>query len=387
MSELSKTLEFDIVICGAGPAGTTCALTLGQSGLKVALLEKSSFPRDKVCGDALAAYVPMVLNSIKPEYAEAFACFDERMIVDSVRFVAPNEKHIDIKFPKQGSISTRLRFDNFLFGLVKTLPNIRIFENTAVHNITPETDHIVIDAGKELRLKTKLLIGCDGAQGIASRKLTNTTVNRKHYSAAVRGYYENVKGIPPSTFEIHLLPEVLPSYLWIFPLPDNKANVGIGQVSRLLSRTKINLRETLQHAIQEAPTLKDRFKNARLIGDIEGYGLPLGSRKVTMSGHRFMLCGDAASLIDPLTGEGIGQAMVSARNAGRQALLCFQENNFSSSFMKQYDKGVYDKFWKTHHAHYLGQKIIGNRPWVANTAINMALKNTLLEKTMKKLFL
>ena len=62
------TEKFDVIICGAGPAGATCALALGYSDLKVALIDKSNFPRDKICGDAIAAYVPKVLNTINPDF-------------------------------------------------------------------------------------------------------------------------------------------------------------------------------------------------------------------------------------------------------------------------------------------------------------------------------
>jgi len=68
----------------------------------------------------------------------------------------------------------------------------------------------------------------------------------------------------------------------------------------------MDLRTSFQNVLDEIPSIRDRFKNAERIGKIEGFGLPLGSRKVPMSGDRFMLCGDAASLIDPLSGEGIG---------------------------------------------------------------------------------
>ena len=91
---------FDVVICGAGPAGSTCALALGASGLKVALIDQSHFPREKICGDAVAAYVPKVLSSIHPKYAEALEQFSDKVIVNSYRIVAPNEKHVDFTFPE-----------------------------------------------------------------------------------------------------------------------------------------------------------------------------------------------------------------------------------------------------------------------------------------------
>ena len=162
------------------------------------------------------------------------------------------------------------------------------------------------------------------------------------------------------------------------------ANVGVGALSANISKRKLNLRKIFQDIINNVTYLKDRFKNAEQIGMIEGFGLPLGSRKVTISGNNFMLCGDAASLIDPLSGEGIGQAMVSGRYAGWQAKKCFEQNNFSSAFMKQYDKQVYDKFWIRHRKNYAIQQIIGNREWLLNGVINLASKKRLIKALLIK---
>ena len=114
---------YDVVISGAGPAGCTCALALGSSGLRVALVDKEKFPRSKVCGDAVAAYVPKVLNTIDPSYALAFDSVSGKNPVDTLRFVAPNAKSIDLEFKEQGSVITRQRFDTFLLDLVSGLSN------------------------------------------------------------------------------------------------------------------------------------------------------------------------------------------------------------------------------------------------------------------------
>ena len=89
--------HFDVIICGAGPSGSTCALALADSGLKVAVIEKNSFPRAKVCGDANAAYVPKVHNTINPKYREAALNFLEKVPVNTCRLILPNGKHIDVE--------------------------------------------------------------------------------------------------------------------------------------------------------------------------------------------------------------------------------------------------------------------------------------------------
>jgi len=378
--------KFDVIICGAGPAGTTCALALGSSGLKVALVDKSNFPRDKICGDAIAAYVPKVLSTISPDYAKALADFTEKENVNTIRIVSPNTKTLDISYGVDGFISTRVHFDNFLLNLVKQLANVKIFLDTAILDVVANEKEAYVILADNIKLEAALIIGCDGEQGITRKKLTQTQLDPKHHAAAVRAYFKNVKGIPKSTFELHFINNVIPGYFWIFPLPNNQANIGLGIVSKSVAAKKLNLRQEMQRIIETNPTIKERFAGAEMISKIEGYGLPLGSRKTTISGNRFMLCGDAASLIDPLTGEGIGQAIISGRYAGWQAKKCFEQNNFSASFMKQYNKTVYDKLWKEHRRNYFIRELIINKPRLFNALTSLLNKSKFLHNLTKKVF-
>jgi menaquinone-9 beta-reductase len=93
-----------------------------------------------------------------------------------------------------------------------------------------------------------------------------------------------------------------------------------------------------------------------------------------------MLCGDAAALIDPASGEGIGQSMISGRYAGWQAIKCFKQSNFSADFMKQYDKQLYDKLWKAHRKHYLIQQFVLNKEWLFSALFSLVLRSRLLTK-------
>ena len=108
---------FDVVIVGAGPAGCSCAYMLRDSGLKIALLDKSIFPRDKVCGDALSADVINQLNTMDLCLGSEFETFTAKYPSNGVRFFAPNAAHLDIEFQNKkhktapGYISKRLHFD------------------------------------------------------------------------------------------------------------------------------------------------------------------------------------------------------------------------------------------------------------------------------------
>lgn len=377
---------YDVIICGAGPAGSTCALAMGQSDLNIALIDKSTFPRDKICGDALAPYIPNVLATIHPKYREAFLQFQDKEVVNTLRVVAPNQKTIDLPFPNEGAISMRIHIDNFLFDYANALDNVTTYLDTSVQEVLKKDDYVQVTLKDQRVLKAKIIIGCDGANSVVAKYLTDNSVDLNHHSAAVRAYYKNVTGIPNKTFELHYLEDLMPGYFWIFPLPNNHANVGLGMLSQTVSNQKLNLRKTLPQIIEQTPYLKERFEQAECTSTIRGYGLPLGSRKVTISGERFMLCGDAASLIDPLSGEGIGQAMISGRYAGWQAMKCLQQNNFSATIMLNYNKTVYDKFWQEHRIHYWTQRLISNRPWLVNSFASLANKTAFTTKIFQKMF-
>ena len=375
---------FDIIICGGGPSGSTCALALAGSGLKVAVIEKASFPRNKVCGDAIAPYISKVLNTIHPKYKDALRDFTGKAEMDTGRAVAPNEKYIDITSGETGFMVTRMEWDNFLYKLAAAENNITWFLDHEITDVTvdPGLKQATVTASGNT-FKSKIVIGCDGAHSITNKKLTGTQPDLKHYSGAVRAYYKNVKDIPGKTYELHFIKGILPGYFWIFPLKNNMANVGVCIPSSVISKRRINLRHTMEDIINNNPAIKPRFEDAELIGKIEGYGLPLGSRKTIISGDHFMLCGDAASLIDPATGEGIGQSMISGRYAGWQAIKCFEQDNFSAGFMKHYNKQLYTKLWSTARKSYFVQRILLKRAWLFNGLFNLLLKN----KWMKKLAL
>jgi len=374
------TSEFDVIICGAGPSGCTAALALGTSGLKVALIEKERFPREKVCGDALPAFVPKVLNTINPEYSRAFERIVEKKKADVCRIVSPGRKILDLRFPEYGYICKRLIFDAFLFDLVCRLPDITVFQGTLIKTVTVSNNEVITLTDKEQNLKSKLVIGCDGAHSIIRKKLAGIKNDINEGSVAVRTYFKNIKDTSPGTIELHFLKELLPGYFWIFPLPENQFNVGLGMPSKTISEEKINIRNELVRIIETEPFLSRRFSESEMTSEIKGHFLPLCTSKIPISGNHFMLCGDAASLVNPATGAGIGQAMQSGRYAGWHALKCFEKKDFSASFMKGYDNTIRDKLWKENRKYLMMQELVLKRAWIFDSFISAGQKSKSINK-------
>ncbi|MEL6867257.1 MAG: geranylgeranyl reductase family protein [Bacteroidota bacterium] len=342
---------YDVLIVGAGPAGCACAYKLAGKGLKIALIDKDRFPRDKICGDAVSPDVVNQLSRIDPELGAHFQQFREKKATSGIRFFAPNTQHLDIvfnnfKYPNaKGYIIKRLDFDDFLFQQVSRFSDIDIYQEHKVADIQRAEDHLLLHT-KQRVFRAKVIVGADGAYSVVNKQLSDNTIDKEHYSAGLRQYYENVKGFHENSYiELHFYKEILPGYFWIFPLENNRANVGLGMLSSEVIKRDINLKKQLDHIIQNHPNVKDRFKEAKPLESVKGFGLPMGSKRRSCSGDRFLLLGDAASLIDPFSGEGIGMAIRSARLAADHLLEAFKINRFDAAYNLQYDEAVYSKMW------------------------------------------
>jgi flavin-dependent dehydrogenase len=145
-------------------------------------------------------------------------------------------------------------------------------------------------------------------------------------------------------------------------------------LSSVVSRKKVNLKDTLTRLIKSHPELRERFKNAQPLETAKGYGLPLGSKKRALSGDRFLLTGDAASLIDPFSGEGIANAIRSGRIAAAHILKCFERKDFSKSFNEQYDQEIYRRMWNELKLSRALQQLC-KYPWLFNFVVKKANQN------------
>lgn len=369
---------YDVIIIGAGPAGASCALGLSHSGLKVAVVDKAKFPRDKVCGDALSADVIKQLPMLSEKLARAFATYETRTPSYGVRLFAPDRSSVDLAFTAKGGskgyVWPRQDFDNLLVSHIKTEGNCALLENVTVTDVSVKSDEVHIHTSREL-LRARMVVGADGANSVVARLTGSKAIDRGHHSAGLRIYYEGVDGFDERNhIELHFFKAILPGYLWIFPMHGGRANVGIGMLSSIVARKRINLRRTLEELLLSDPNLRKRFINARPLESVKGHGLPLGSVKRKLSGDRFLLVGDAASLIDPFTGEGVGNAIRSGRVAAEHIMRCFDALDFSAQFNRGYDCEIYRRMGKEFRISHALQRLC-RIPWLFNLVVRKANTN------------
>jgi geranylgeranyl reductase family protein len=392
-----KPLQYqtDILIIGAGPGGATAALQLAKLGVGCMLVDKASFPRDKVCGDALSGKVVEVLRKLDPSIVEQLQLQPIQLGSWGVTFVAPNleqlrvpfKQQIDLTGPAPGYIAKRIDFDNFLLQQALKHPQVRFVPQTALEVFKKQSSGYQCSTkdGK-VSIDAKMVIVADGAQSRFARLVAGMQMEPEHYCAGIRAYYTGVTGLDTENFiELHFLKELLPGYLWIFPLPNGEANVGLGVRSDVVSKRKLNLKQLLPEMIAHYPNLKERFANATLTDEVRGYGLPLGSKKRPLSGDNYLLVGDAASLIDPFTGEGIGNAMMSGMLAAQQAIKAIENNQMSVPYLREYDHAVYRRLWSELSLSRRMQQLV-KYPWLFNMVVNKANRNATLRNTISCMF-
>ena len=385
--------EFDLIIAGAGPAGCTLALHLAGKGLRIGMFEKSTFPRDKICGDALSGKVLNILKRIPGGIYDDFIREVPKLASGGIRFTAPNYRSADIPFPKgtaiqgeaAGYICDRSTFDSFLFSKVTARKEISIFQGEPVLKTVVTDDCIgIMTAHGEYH--AKVIAGADGVHSVVRKNLLNLAPPKKHLCTGIRAYFENVSGLHPENFiELIFLKRLLPGYFWIFPTSGGRVNAGFGMLQNRIVKERKSMISIMEEVLSTDPLISPRFRDARIIGRPEAHVLPMGTWKPARSGERFLLMGDAAFLVDPFSGEGIGNAMASGEIASEILTRCFEADDFSGNTMMKYDQRINRRFEQEFRTMSMMQRLAGSAS-LFNMVVNKASVNTDLRELLSSMY-
>jgi geranylgeranyl reductase family protein len=288
----------DVAVVGAGPAGASAALAARRLGADVLLLDRADFPRDKACGDGIAAHALDVLTALG--VPDAVAGYRP---VPALRLVAPGGGQVARPLPRPAYTVPRRVFDARL--VAAALAAGAGLRRHTVRRVEVAGDRVVLDGV----LAARAVVGADGAGSVVRRALGQAANPDGHLGLAIRGYAPAPAG--PVEQRIVTSATHWPGYAWAFPIGDGRANVGYGEVltGRPLRRT--HLLERLAVLLPEV--------DPGAVTDLRAHHLPLSTRRPVPGRGRIVLAGDALSLINPLTGEGIFYAVLSGALAGTAA--------------------------------------------------------------------
>lgn len=390
---IKRRIKTKVCIIGAGPSGASTSLFLAKLKIEHLIVDSASFPRTKICGDALDPISLRVLNHLDKNIVSGELFSNEHFLPSwGLRCIKPNGKHVDFTLKEESNnlirqcpsfTSKRFHLDNFLISKIDS-QFADFKQETSVTNIIKEGERWkveAIDKQGELEIDCQLLVGADGDHSIMLKHLGLRKINREHYASSVRQYYKNIEGLhPDNLLEFYFLKEIPMCYFWIFPLPAGEFNVGFCVQSNFAAKQNINLKAVFDTVIKSDPAVCERFKNAVPIGGIDGWGLPLASANRKSYGNGWLLVGDAASMITPVNGEGIGNAMKCGLIASHFISMAIKKNDFSEKVFTNYSYEI-SKHLKREIAYY---NLACKYPIISNWLMNKMVNDTFLHQKVIK---
>lgn len=386
--------ERDVIIVGAGPAGATAAADLAQRGYDVLLLDRSTFPRDKTCGDAVPAGAMKILRDLGLDGQIEAACErGELYPLQGMRLVSPRNHMLRVEFGAAGDLENSYVAPRYYFdALIERLAEESGAEFRAVTVKEPLLEDgrvtgVRVQAnGSITNLRAKVVIGADGVTSTIARALRPKEGQHqdKHRAVALRVYIEGLQ-IHEGDVEFFLYEEVLPGYSWIFPVAENTANVGLGMRLDYFKRHQGDLKEMLDHFLS-MPDIKRRLKPGATLQRMKTWQLNFGSQKGLQ--HVFdgaLLIGDAAGFINPLTGGGIHNGMISARLGAQTVDEALRAGDTSRQGMQVFEQRIHEQLGPSMKRSFLIQRWLLRFPrlvdlFLARAGANGALAQTFLEK-------
>jgi menaquinone-9 beta-reductase len=311
--------EADVIVVGAGPAGSTTAYHLARAGLDVLLLEKSTFPREKVCGDGLTPRATKQLVKMGVDLTEPGWIRNKglRIIGGGVRLEMPWPDLAS--YPDYGLVRTRLDFDQILAGRAVAV-GARLRTNTMVTGpvLDERTDHIVGVTAKtgdgEVTFRAPLVVAADGNSSRLSLAMGLRKRDDRPIGVAVRRYYTSPRhddDYLESWLELWDGDRLLPGYGWIFGVGDGTSNVGLGLLNTAAAFRNVDYRGMLKTWLGNLPP-EWGYEEGNATGPVRGSALPMGFNRTPHYTRGLLLVGDSGGMINPFNGEGIAYAMEAA---------------------------------------------------------------------------
>ena len=339
----------EVLIVGAGPAGSALAYFLAQAGRDVLLIDKSDFPRDKTCGDGLTPRALSVLRHMG--------------LLDRITALGCRIAGIHLFTPDGQRVSSPIPPKDDLPPYVVVLPRYQLDDVLRAHAVAAgarfqaqvEAVELLREGAAVVGVRAKsptgpvtlrakqIVIATGAAAGLLDK--AGMLAADPQYGRAARGYYEGL-GEVGNYIEFHLESVPLPGYGWVFPISATAANVGAGYFVR---KGQAALRNSPRQVLDDFlanPLMKDRVAPARVVGAIKGYPLRFDFPTTRLAYPGLIVIGEAAGMVNPLTGEGIDYALESAEVAAEVLTAALKDDSPPAQTEPRYTAAMRARFQK-----------------------------------------
>ena len=340
-------MDADILVVGAGPAGVAAGITARRRGLTAIVVDRATFPRDKFCGDGLTANALRELSALGLT-TDALPSWRQ---VDRALVRSPSGRTVEFPMPVgQGAFAVvvrRYELDRALVQLARE-HGVTVLEGHELTELTQDADGVTATAG-DATLRARYAIAADGMWS-PTRKALGLRVPGEddRYLGdwhAFRQYYRNVTGRAKGELIVSFEADIVPGYFWSFPLGDGSVNVGFG-IDRATNHTTREMKR-LWPDLLARPHIRELLgPDAEPEGPHRAWPIPAAVDRAQATSGRTLFAGDAVAACDPMTGEGIGQAL----QTGRMAAEAIAETpEFPSLVRARYEREL-DRSLRADHA-------------------------------------
>lgn len=373
--------DFEVIIVGAGPAGSTLAAFLGRRGISTLLLDKDGFPRDKVCGEYMSPETSATLErSGVLDRVEASPhrklrgilvhSYDGTRSRGSYRTIAGHAPH-----RPYGLAIRREIFDEILFRHAVSHPSVTAIQGFRVDDLLREGDQVVGVRGPQGQYRARIVVGADGVRSVVARCLGLSEFAQDLQKFAMAGYWSGMEH--EDYGELHM---GHPGYFALAPVDRDLVNINFVVDKSAAVEARGDVEGFYRRHLQANPRLAPRLKGATLVGKVRATG-PMARRCHGATAPGALLIGDAAEFVDPFTGEGLFIAMRSAELAAPVIAEALATRRVDGPMLDRFQAVRNEEFAEKYKLCWRLQKHLYT-PWLANYVVRRMAADPQLADTL-----